>query len=415
MNSALSRKIDISWHEINESLYLVAYRDGGKESVPCLIEYCTYLSELGGLKNSTIKNDIQLLKSALDYLLERGVEVEDITDQLIKEFRDSEVGRVMAAHNSFRDLSTAKRTVNEKLRRLYAFLIWYQSSHANIGALIGRDSCQVTYLVDREKLPRHSSQSVVGHLREEYGGHRIPVLFKRIGENSLNRHTRAATDDDVLNMRAYFKTEHTSYVALRNILILNVANKCGLRRGSINSLRCAQFSLEKLSRYRNKFPVCPDEQKFGRQNTFEIPMSIALQIVEFITGPRRQLLDEMGWPDVETRDRIFISARDGRPITDQHISASFGDAARSIGKKKGQAIHMLRFKYAEDQIVDEIESRIALGLDTSSHSITAAAAIKLGHSDPASVATYVSRSESKLVERHRALHSGGGDKEEKDG
>ena len=116
--------------------------------------------------------------------------------------------------------------------------------------------------------------------------------------------------------------------------------------------------------------------------------------------------------EAHTHDRIFISARDGKPLNDNSLSQIFGDASRAIGLGPGHAIHMLRFKNVDDRIAGEIESRVALGLDTSTQSIAASVSMEVGHSNPESLWSYVSQSQSKIAQRKKALKidSGGSTK-----
>lgn len=393
-------KISVSWISKNDQIFPIAYSHQGAELVPHLNLYGLHLAVRGNLDRKTVRNEIYLLKSFFEQILTTGVCVDDINDEWLTQFRDSEVERVMCSNNSRAHKKTAQRTVNAKLRCVYAFLIWYQHSKPTTLRLIGNNNCQVYVPCAKESLSLFVSP---GNKVKASAISKAPLLFRRVSENGKSPHGRAATESDLKNLRSYFKNNHTPFVAIRNILIMTIGDLTGLRRGSINSLRCAQFSLEKIAKCKEKFPLRPDSQKFGYENFFEIPIDLALQIAEFIAGPRNNFLKEMGWSEAHTHDRIFVSARDGKPLNDNSLSQIFGDASRAIGLGPGHAIHMLRFKNVDDRIAGEIESRVALGLDTSTQSIAASVSMEVGHSNPESLWSYVSQSQSKIAQRKKAL------------
>jgi hypothetical protein len=69
-------------------------------------------------------------------------------------------------------------------------------------------------------------------------------------------------------------------------------------------------------------------------------------------------------------------------------------AAKAIGAPKGASIHTLRAYFLNAWIDEEIDRRIGLGLDTSTASIAASAAIVMGHKSPTSIFPYVARAQS---------------------
>jgi hypothetical protein len=101
---------------------------------------------------------------------------------------------------------------------------------------------------------------------------------------------------------------------------------------------------------------------------------------------------ERGWTDKTTGGRLFFSFRNGRPLRDQTLSQIFGKALDDLGiDEHGANIHSMRRKYANDEIVREIDRRIAQGLDTSAASVAASVSITMGHSTPASIEPYTSQ------------------------
>ncbi|GAC1031681.1 hypothetical protein thsps21_25080 [Pseudomonas sp. No.21] len=172
--------------------------------------------------------------------------------------------------------------------------------------------------------------------------------------------------------------------------MIEVANVVGLRRGSINSLTCSLF-LDSVAQSEgiDDARLVPPSQKFGYQNEYEFPFTLVSNVLQFISGPLKEFKEDLGITDKVTKDRIFLSSKTGKPLTDRAITDIFSKALREIGVSSG-SIHGLRRKYANDEIDKEINYRIEKGLDTSVASICAAVSFRLGHASPESLHPYVS-------------------------
>jgi hypothetical protein len=191
-------------------------------------------------------------------------------------------------------------------------------------------------------------------------------------------------------------------VAIRNILMMDIADQIGWRRAAINSLSCEQFSAESLKKMPSRgLPCVPAKQKNGYLDSFYVPPDLTCRIAAFINDTREQLVKEMGWYHISKTGSVFISARDGKPLTDKAISKIFGCAFASLGERKRAALHCFRTKFANDAIAAETRARVALGLDTSSESVSAAVSQDLGHRNPMSIQSYVSANQTRLASRKR--------------
>ncbi|MBF8178041.1 site-specific integrase [Herminiimonas contaminans] len=383
----LDRKIRLSWHQCG-GLRLVAYDLIRNQLVPELMDYADHLSQRESLSSKTVINEIVLLKSLFEFLIP-NFSIKNINDSLLLKFRDLELSRTLENKISRGSEVTARRTVNMKLRRAYLFIIWCQESQRLSSGSIGAYNCKVTARCDQIKGIKWR-----GGFRNN-ATNDFPLLYRKAQAGIGPDQGYFATDSDRSALGEYFARNGTTFTFTRNVLLMDIADAQGWRRGSINSLKCAQFSAGEGSS--EKIRIAPAKQKFGYGWFFEVEFALANRILNFINIERALLLAEMGWDEARTEDHIFISARNGKPLTDQAISRIFGNAFKVIGRPKGAGLHSFRRKFAECRVVDEIQRRLTLGMDTSALSIAASVAVELGHAHPESLKPYVSRSQSRLA------------------
>ncbi|EJN10131.1 hypothetical protein [Herbaspirillum sp. YR522] len=372
-----------SWHEINGKPHLIAYHLPDGEICHCIMEYIYYLSMQCDLNARTIKNEALYLKKFIEFLPESDLLL--VNDVLLKQFRDHELALTRNRKNSSGDLLRAQRSVNIGLRRIYKFLTWSSQNGWLPAHYIGEYDSKITVLERDRNRRRSQSQQT------------FPLLFKRSGSAGTTNGRYFATDEDKSQMEKYFRENCTEFTYARNILFMEIANAVGWRRGAINSLLCAQF--ESISINDKVLKIRPASQKFGYQYTFDVGVNLAAKIRFFIHNFRKAYFLEMGWDDACANDRIFTSARDGLPLTDQAISQIFGAAFKAIGAPRGAGLHSFRRKFTDERVESEIRGRLRLGLDTSVASVAASVAILLGHSNPESVNAYVERAHARLLER----------------
>ncbi|MQR01117.1 site-specific integrase [Glaciimonas soli] len=384
--------IKFSWHEIDGKDYLIAYDLENYELIKPLIDYALHLSDKQMLDPKTVRNEMVFLKAFFKFLGPNGVLV-NVTDSTLIAFRDDELAKIVCSCNSRGDDFISKRTVNLKLRRVYYFLSWCQESKKIPPGSIGQSGCKVT--ANFQCLSPYAPFSVSRlRLKKVH----FPVLFRKAGGASTNRPRHFATEDEKIKLHEYFRMNGTEFTFMRNVLLMEIADRAGLRRGSINALTCRQFDPDYSTITSTEtLEICPSQQKFGSRNIYRVEFDLRLRVNAFIKSFRAQFLRDMGWNEDRTGDCIFISARDGRPLTVQAISAIFGKAFKAIGAPHGAGIHSFRRKYADGKVEKEIRARIRLGLDTSVASVAASVAIEMGHSNPDSITSYVNRAQSRML------------------
>ncbi|MCA8183853.1 hypothetical protein [Burkholderia vietnamiensis] len=389
---------------IDGKAYAVAYDLHAAEIVWSLVNYSIFLSQVLLNEPSTVESALWAVTAYRNFLARRSVidrqariyEFHESTDDLIVKFREEEFRRVFARASSNHDAHTAKRTVNAKLIHIYHFLNWYQASSGCDGFFGGADGTVTTSLKPEDVRMRGSKLSN-GSMFPRY-----PLLNRRVGQSSRQSRGYTATNEDRERIRRYFLENFTNYVAIRNILMMDIADRIGWRLGAINSLSCEQFSAAALERMSSRgLPCVPAKQKNGYLDSFYVPPDLAFRIAAFINDTRQKLVEEMGWYRISKTGSLFVSARDGKPLTGKAISKMFGRAFALIGAPKRSALHSLRTKFANDAIGAETLARVELGLDTSSESVSAAVSQDLGHRSLASIQSYVSANQTRLASRKR--------------
>jgi hypothetical protein len=336
------------------------------------------------------------IKSLFEYFARYSLVLEKLTDESLELYRNEELVLVQGSKNASSSERAAKRTVNSKLRRIYVFLAWYQNCHPFLSAFIGKHDCQITSAFEHHYLGQPYSR---GPFRRN-GRDLFPLIYRRAGEASKHRIQYEATESDMSALRTFFLQENTEYVAVRNIVMMNLANSSGMRVASLNSLLCSQFGEDQLLRAGGRhIAVCPPVQKFGYECNYDVPINIALQVSAFISDHRAALLEEMGWDHSRTNDHIFISAKDGRSMTAQSVSAIFSHAFSIMGAPFGSGFHSFRRKFVNDAIDQEIIARLKLGLDTGVQSVCTAVSLRVGQTNPDSLGPYVSKRISAMTRR----------------
>jgi len=390
---------------IDSKRYFVVYSPENDVLIWPLIDYAIFLSDALFLDEKSVEKSIRNISSFVAYLWREYKDqssrkfpapqflIEQSYDSILERYRDNELRIVMGKRNSSKSEMLAKGTVNAKLVDTYYFLAWYQHTIGCEG-LIGSRGCRVTSEL------KHLTSRLVRDRRAGTSTSRVmfPKLFKRTGRRSTRRHGYAATDSDVAKLFDYLRINFTTFTAVRNSLILTIAEEMGWRCETIVSLQCSLFAEERLEQMSADGLICvPDAQKFGYQNQFKLPPELVMKIYHFINDARRSYLEEMGWDDARTENKIFISAKDGRPLQPNSVSAIFGKAMKRIGAPRRSGIHSMRHRFAKKEVGDETLARAALGLDTSARSVATAVALKTGHANPDSLINYVNETQSELA------------------
>lgn len=381
----------VHWHGLDRIIvYDLLERTIAEE----ITDYSLHLSGREQLSMLTVSQEIGYVRFFAEFLNARGIAITRVDNIALRGFRDHAFEGARRSKSFRGHEDTAKATSNAKLRRAYLWLQWLQDRGRLYPASVGPVGCSVTCTLNPRNTPAkaYSVGTTAISSRELY-----PLEFRLRTSKSKHRTPPFVPTDLTLDdlHEHFFSSTPDEYLAHRNCLIVDLANFTGLRRASLNSLRVRQFEEAPLVRGSQEALIRPDSQKFSYINSFAFPAWLVENVLAFSRTHRRELLRAKGVGNATHKDRLFLSARDGRPLTDRAISALVSDALRGLGAPKGTSIHSFRHKFADESIQQDIEHRVANGLDTSSASIAASAAMRLGHRDPKSLIAYVSAAQSK--------------------
>lgn len=362
-------------------------------------EICDYAEAMTshGLTASTVLQECTYLKQFWEYLGSQGIELAGVEDQVLLGFRDYQLSATIKSKMSRGGERAAKATTNAKLRRVYHWLHWLAEEQYVPPSLIGSRGRVRSTLSGPQGRSREIS---VWDRRVSIG---FPLLFRVPGGKSKHRLPKDVPTEitrDALHA-FFFADTDSQYVAHRNCLLIDIAAETGMRRGSINSIRVDQFDEKALDAAEDEVWIQPERQKFGYVNSFPIPVYLASRIASFISEQREEFIDSKGVGPATHQGYVFLSARDGRPLTDRAVSQVVSRAMRAVGMSKGVSIHSFRAKFASEEIDRETSQRARMGLDTSAASVSQAVAMKLGHRDPKSLFPYAVAVQSKKARLDR--------------
>jgi hypothetical protein len=315
-----------------------------------------------------------------------GIEPSKANDRELKAFAEQELKRVLVNPRSLGDERVAKSTVNSKLMSLYRWFLWQRESGRIPAHWVGPKGTRI-----RIGVPLGSP------IDSRISPSTVKALFKNTSatDEGITKHLLLADEQDGLQAKI-MSSSQSEFIRHRDSLILDIGCETGFRRGSINSLRKEQFDRSLLAACKSETVLLkPPRQKFSRGTTYEVPLSLALRIADFIDGPRKRFLEDIG-QDENSVPELFLSERTGLPLKDRSITRIFSTLMRSIGAPRWNAVHVFRRRYTNVMIAEETAERIRLGLDTSTASIAAAVAMKLGQRNPKSIIPYVILHQSRL-------------------
>lgn len=383
----------VSWVRSERASVALLYDTSRGSLDYILTDYCLYLQGIQALSKTTIENEIWHVVRFLAFIRTMRIALADTNDELLTKFRDTEFNRVLRSSRSRGSELKARATVNARLRRTYDFLQWASQVDGIAPRLIGPRGCNVTALLGASR----RVEGRPGYRQKQTSRERYPLLFRQTARGSKHATGHFATEEVKRELENYFFRTSPSFIAHRNVLIMELADALGWRRGSINSLTCSQFQRpgDSGSEPMLDLRVTPKRQKFGYDASKVVPFRLVARVRDFIRSHRRHLLSSRGWSDANAHDALFVSSRNGQPLSDQTISQIFGDAFKAIGAPAGAGLHSFRRKYGDDQVELEIEVRRELGLDTSASSVSASVSQELGHRNPESLYAYVSRAQGR--------------------
>jgi len=403
-----SLKLVLSIHSEPERFAVIFYDIKTNRVIDDLTDYTIYLADVEQLNIKTIADHAYFLKRFYEYVHAGSAELDNCTDSVIeaepaklntctdsviKAFRSHEKLAILRSKASKQNERIANGTVNERLRRVYHWLTWLQATGRVRESLIGIKGCGV-----RSFLPSRATALTKRHLspaaartqsRQDY-----PLLFRKTAAKSRHKRKFVPTEDFRFQLiQRLHETAVCPYLAHRNALIVDIANTVGFRRESINSLRMAQFLEGEIKTNNGGFMyVTPSKQKFGYEESFAFPLTLAQRIAHFISHYLLPTAKSRKWRvDLKTSP-LILSYRNGLAMRDRSITKLLAVHFRALGAPAGSATHSLRHKFANDEIRDETEYRLQNNIDSSAQSIAATVSLRMGQSNPDSLEAYVSSS-----------------------
>lgn len=365
---------------------VVAYNGNGQVFEP-LGDYLDYQLDALHIGEKTLVMVSSHLRCFFDYLEKSAVPWKIVDDLVLKQFRDSELARVRKSERS-RNLLSAKRTVNQRLRCVYQYYYWCQELAQLVSDVIGQGK------------PIQSSLAGLSDKAARYRRSRLdrlcyPVCFPMVGTASrYHPNVYTATTADVSAIGELF-IGATPAVGLRNLLILDVGDQTGMRVESIVSLRTYQFEAPSPETMEDVI-VVPEIQKFGAQHPYGVPSELYEQIRRYIREGRRRILEDLHVTEKIARHYVFLNPKSGTQLQANSVSHIFGKVFKALNAPKGSGAHSLRRKRAQDVGDTEIEARRQRGLPVSAHEIAFVIARTLGQSTLTAQAAYVRKIQSEL-------------------
>lgn len=360
----------------------------------CLIEEISDYAQVLQFKRQnselTVEQGLNHVVEFWRHLQDRNVRLGAVSDIEIERFRDENYQKVRGARAHRGSVNNAKATVNLKLYRIYDWLLWLQQSGRLPVGTVGLRGLVTAVIEANQAQVRGRGR------RWARGDRKFPLLFKVPNANAKhNAPANGITDAHVSELVAHLVGASNSFIAQRNALFVDIADSTGFRRGSICSLSAAQFEFNDIEKARDEFLVRPPRQKFGYEKTFAISLALAYRIRQFIDDYWTPWVDEHSIRKNVHQNRLFLSAKTGRPVTERAMTQTISKAFRALGFDKGIGPHALRGKFTSEASDNELAERMELGLDTSNWSIAAAIAPKLGHEDPTQFYRYATSSQSR--------------------
>lgn len=383
--------------EVGGSHFALVYDLSTERLVQAVTDYSFSMVEQE-LSKLTVFQETSHLRQFWEYLCSSRKSLGDIDDGLLLAFREDQYLKAINSKSHRGSKEHAKATVNAKLRRIYHWLHWLQQEERVSENTIGPRG-KVKSLLE----PRRSRSADAVRIWKDRPLWSCPLLFKRVASKSKHKMAKHVPTEETVDEihKLFFDETPDQYVAHRNCLFVDIASIVGFRRASINSLLTSQFLLADIEKANEEYWVQPPSQKFSYVNSFPLPLHLAWQIFHFIEGQRATFIAEKSVQKRVHQDRVFLSSRDGSPITDRSMTHIVSQALRRLGMPKGVALHSFRPKFINEALASETRYRLEKGLDTSARSIAAAVAMKVGHEDPDSLLPYAIAIQSRIARLER--------------
>ncbi|TDY84967.1 UNVERIFIED_ORG: site-specific recombinase XerD [Herbaspirillum seropedicae] len=349
--------------------------DRAGKSVLTFFDYFAHLLDEGGKENEA-KNIAYSLRMWFEFLDKCGLDQFSATDDTLSRFILELSSRT--SNNRKGNGYARARSINKNLIHIYKFYAWLQEYHRD-GCklrLLGGKQCNIKSALSNPDENAHSKKSC------------YPLLIEGTGSSSKHKVTYVPSDFDVDRIVDYFRATQSQSVAARNILVVEVGDEMGLRRGSLFSLRIGQFTrelLEDCEHSRRPYLVMPEDQKMNYDNYFEFDLALVDRIIDYIETERLEVVTRTK----SSSDKLFLNIKYGTPLTPGAMTNAMCRARRALGLPKDSSLHGLRRKFANDSDSANYEASLEIGGDSSVESLAAIGASQLGHASSESREAYL--------------------------
>lgn len=335
--------------------------------------------------SSNNKDKVYHVTRFLCYLHRKNVKLSQVNDKLIKAYRNGLL---------IEDTVSKKRSINIYLRTIYQFIANYsEKSPIQLKHLIGcTDNHRVTSGLYNDNGIRVSKNKEVKLYPLEF---EVPSSK---GNSGLRQDQIPSEEDYIRLLKCIEENGSTSFIIQRDKLIVEIARTSAFRRGSLNSLKASQFEDITDAFATGTMMITPAKQKFGYQNAFEIPYSLAFKINMFVKKCLNVYLDEKKLRNTWT-GRLFIN-QSGTDMTAEYTTKRISEYAKILGWPKGKVIHVFRHLFAIEEIESVYKTQLERTDDPAVARSIARIATKdsLGHLSDESQETYLTHSYQLGVE-----------------
>ena len=342
----------------------------------------------GSAARASIEPMIYTLRGFVIYLMLTTTPLWRVDDDVLLAYRNW-ARREVASNPRSRGLPhQIVDTVNAKLRQVYEFICWCQLNRRLPADTMGWLECKI-----RSTLPQVHQNPLSDAAHRQ--ANKYPLMLTGGSESSRVREGQHwATPEELEQLEDLFWTNQSIQCAERNCTMLRVLEMESWRIGSANSLLVSQFSDEAFEKYasHDHFMVCPPGQKRGYTKTFEMPWELAHRIKRYIEDDeagRASILKKLEVDERVAKGRIFLSQREGKPLTTSAWLRIFGDAYRELGVDKGAGTHSIRRYGAEKAAAEYLDYLHANNIPATKEIVIAHLMETLGHTSDESYAAYI--------------------------
>lgn len=345
---------EVTWVRTKSGVKVPVFYANNGQIVQALVQYALALaSDKESRSEQAFKTAIEdvgyHLGAFQSFLDEKGLDWTKSNDVHLKLFRDWVLARVMASPLCRSELS-AKRTTNRYLRSVYRFLLWAQEEVQLVHSVMGWPNAPVKSLLPQKRIKpqdRFPAASLYPH------------CFTKCGQGSRFTYQYVASGKDIDRLLEHFFEHHSLAVAERNALMTAIIDHVGWRQGSVVHLSTRDFDDVTLTHAKaNGYAwVKPAIQKFGYENSFEVPLALVERVRKYIAGPRQRVLSKLCASEVVAQNRLFLNLVTAEPLSPRAVSQILSRAFKRIGAPMGAGAHSLRRKFGDERIEIEIAAR----------------------------------------------------------